>query len=86
MNIPGSFFKSRSFFLLTLVPLNFRIEPQFNGQQGRDPALRGTPKVQVWDLAKPDETLRQKDPAPTKLWKIPSRDTDGVKLIGWAVE
>lgn len=23
------------------------------------------------EQANPDETLRQKDPAPTKLWKIP---------------
>ena len=30
------------------------------------------------EQANPDETLRQKDPAPTKLWKIPLRDTDGV--------
>jgi len=30
--------------------------------------------------AKPDETLRQKDPVPKQLWKIPSRDTDGVKF------
>jgi hypothetical protein len=37
--------------------------------------------------AKPDETLRQKDPVPTKLWKVRSpaiellgNDTDGVKF------
>jgi hypothetical protein len=70
------------FILLTLIPLNRKIETQFNGQQGRDPkrwsstkkgteTKRRTPKVQVWNLAKPGETLRQKDPAPTKLWKIP---------------
>jgi hypothetical protein len=38
--------------------------------------------------AKPDETLRQKDPAPTRLWKVRSpaiklleNDTDGVSLV-----
>jgi hypothetical protein len=42
----------------------------------------------MWDAeganleqAKPDETLRQKDPAPNELWKIPSWDTDGVNLV-----
>jgi len=40
------------------------------------------------EYAKPDETLRQKDPAPIKLWKVCSsavellrNDTDGVKLV-----
>ena len=34
--------------------------------------------------AKPDETLRQKDPAPEKLWKTllqNAKDTDGVNLV-----
>jgi len=34
--------------------------------------------------AKPDETLRQKDPDPTQLWKVPRKevagDTDGVRF------
>jgi len=34
--------------------------------------------VQVWDLAKPDETLRQKDPVTDKALENPNRDTDGV--------
>ncbi len=33
------------------------------------------------ERAKPDETLRQKDPVPKQLWKIPLRDTDGVNLV-----
>ena len=32
--------------------------------------------------ANPDETLRQKDPVPDELWKIPSWDTDGVTPDG----
>ena len=42
------------------------------------------PKVQIWQQAKPDESLRQKDPAPARnSGKSQSiRDTDGVKLDG----
>jgi hypothetical protein len=32
------------------------------------------------EQAKPDESLRQKDPVLDQLWKIPLRDTDGVKF------
>ncbi len=35
--------------------------------------------------AKPDETLRQKDPVPDKLWKTPFWDTDGVTPSGRVV-
>jgi hypothetical protein len=44
--------------------------------------VRSTKRAEGANLeqANPDETLRQKDPAPKQLWKIPHRDTDGVKF------
>ena len=50
--------------------------------QGRD-SLMSAEGANVGQ-AKPDETLRQKDPAPEKLWKTllqNAKDTDGVNLV-----
>ena len=73
---------------MTLLPLNLRIKIQFNGSQGRDPASKRDAEGANLEYAKPGESLRQKDPAPIKLWKVRSssvalvrNDTDGVKLV-----
>jgi len=47
------------------------MELQHNGQQGRDPAWVQDAEGANLGQANPDETLRQKDPVPDKLWKVP---------------
>ncbi len=86
-------FKNRMIFLLlTLLPLDHTMDVTTERVTGkRLERITGcAQRLPIYDLsaeganlaqAKPDETLRQKDPVPKSLWKIPSRDTDGVNLV-----
>ena len=67
------------FLLLTLIPLNHTMDAQLNRPQGRDSAYSRGAEGANLEQAKPDESLRQKDPVPESTLENPARDTDGVK-------
>jgi len=56
---------------LTLTPLAHKMELQSNGQQGRDPAECGAPKVQIWNRRNQMKLSGKRTLPPNELWKIP---------------
>lgn len=69
-----------SFFLLTLTPLDHKMDVTIQRAIGKRPSHEGAEGASL-DLAKPDETLRQKDPILESTLENSARNTDGVNLV-----